>query len=430
MCDDINGLHPMRPARPIACLARFLSTIAVAMTLLAAGLPTSRALAQSPFAAALYVNDSAITNYEITQKMKFLEFIGVTSADPRQLAIERLIEDRLQLQEGTRLGGRVTPDQLDSGLQEFAARAELTAEEMFERMDQAGIDRETFVSFIRSGIMWRELIRALYSPQVNITESMIDQALSVEGVQPVTEVLMSEIFLPTDPQYAEAVQRIVPQIQRIRSETEFANAARQVSAAPTATAGGRIDRWVNVAAMPAPVARAMENAGIGAVVGPIEVPGALAFFQLRARRNSRSVPDSAIELAYHRTGLSGGRSGENTALVEQFQAQIDSCVDYPATLLRAVPQLTDADVAEITRPQADVDANTRAELERLNPGQISANLVENNQLVVLMLCRRSVSNESVPSRETVRMALLNRALEGHSMLYLQRLRADAEIRYP
>ncbi|MFN4098635.1 MAG: peptidylprolyl isomerase, partial [Pararhodobacter sp.] len=222
---------------------RLMALVATGLTLTLFSAPAAQA--QSPFAAALYVNDAAITNYDVTQKMRFLEFIGASGGNARERAIERLIEDRLQLQEVSRLGGRLTPDQIRAGMTEFAARADLTADEMLARMQQAGIDRETFESFIRSGVMWRELVRTLYGPQITITEAQIDQAISVEGVQPSTEVLISEIFLPSDPQFAEQVQRIIPQIQAIRSENEFANAARQVSASPSGPSGGRVDRWIN-----------------------------------------------------------------------------------------------------------------------------------------------------------------------------------------
>jgi len=388
------------------------------------------AQAQSPFSAAVYVNDDAITNYEITQKRRFLEFIGAGGSDPQELALERAIEDRLQLQEAERLGGRMTPDQITDGMNEFAARAQLTADEMLAQMQQAGIDRETFVSFIQAGVLWRELVQATYGAQINITETQIDQALSVEGVQPSTEVLISEIFLPTDAQYADAVARIVPQLQRIRSETEFSNAARQVSVAPTAAAGGRIDRWINLSAMPEAVGNAMRDAAIGRVVGPIEVPGALAFFQLRARRDSRSVPVSQVEITYYRAPLPGGRSDANMALVQRMRGQIDQCSDFPGTVLRDLPELPDSAVVQLAQIQTEIDAATRSELERLNPGQISANLVEGDNLVVLMLCRRTITGEGVPDRAAVRMALLNRALEGYGMVYLQRLRAEADIRQP
>ena len=97
------------------------------------------AQAQSPFSAAVYVNDDAITNYEITQKRRFLEYIGAAGSDPRALALERVIEDRLQLQEAERLGGRLTPDQITDGMTEFATRVQLSADEMLAQMRQAGI---------------------------------------------------------------------------------------------------------------------------------------------------------------------------------------------------------------------------------------------------------------------------------------------------
>ncbi|GAB4265838.1 MAG: peptidylprolyl isomerase [Pararhodobacter sp.] len=419
-------------ARTTPIRRRIAPMVAACLTLaalVAAPLPGTPARAQGLFQAALYVNDDAITNYEIIQKMRFLEFIGATAEDQRALAIERLIEDRLQMQEVQRLGGRLTPDQIAAGIDEFAARAELTGEELLSRMEAAGIDRETVVSFIRSGILWRELIRTLYGSTVVVTDAEIDRALSVAGLQPVTEVLMSEIFLPSDPQFAQAVERIIPQIQRIRTETEFANAARQVSAAPSGPSGGRIDRWVNIAALPGPVAAAVENAAVGAVLGPFELPGAYAFFQLRARRNTRSATPDVITLDYMRASLPGGGSEANRAVVAQIRDRIDSCDDFARVVLRAVPTLPEEAIQRITQTQAETPAPLVAELERLNPGQLSANLVQNDTLELLMLCNRRISDAVAPSREEVRQQLINRALEGQAMIYLQRLRAEADIRY-
>lgn len=407
-----------RPARLMALVA--------ALALAALAVPAARA--QSPFAAALYVNDQAITNYDITQKIRFLEFIGATGDNAREMAIERLIEDRLQLQEVSRLGGRLTPDQVRDGMTEFAGRANLTADEMIARLAQSGVDRETFESFIRSGVLWRELVNVLYGSQIRITEAQIDQALSVEGVQPSTEVLISEIFLPSEPEFADQVQRIIPLIQQMTTESEFANAARQVSASPSGPSGGRVDRWINVNAMPADLGQVLSSAAVGTVIGPLDMPGAYAFFQLRARRDSRDVPAEAVQLTYRRALLPGGRSEANLARVAQIRDGIDSCVDFDARVLRAAPELTPEAAETLVQPLPQVPGPLRTELERLNPNELSANLVEGGNLVLLMLCTRQVAGESIPSRDQVRQALINRALEGHAMIHLQRLRAEADIR--
>ena len=390
----------------------------------------SAAQAQSPFAAALYVNDDPITNYDITQKMRFLQFIGAAGDNPRERAIERLIEDRLQMQEGRRLGGRVPPDAIEAGIAEFAARADISSEELVSRLTQAGVDRETLISFISAGVIWRELVRTLYGSQIRITDAQIDQALSLEGLQPTTEILLSEIFLPSDPQFAAQVERIIPQIQRMRSETEFSNAARQVSAAPSGPSGGRIDRWVNIQAMPPQVASAMATAPVGTVIGPIEMPGAYAFFQLRARREARQVPPDQVQVEFRRVALPGGRSEANLAHLERIRENVDSCVDFDAVVYREIPELPTGTVEQITVSQSELSSAERTELERLNAGQISAQTVENGALVVRILCRRIVAGEGAPSRDDVRRGLMNRALEGQAALYLERLRAEADIRYP
>ena len=418
----------MRPSlsRP----APVKAVLVMLATALLSAIAAPAARAQSPFAAAVYVNDSAITNYEVTQKMRLLEFLGATGSDPRQQAIDRLIEERLQEQEATRLGGRLEPGDLTDAMTEFAGRANLTLDAFVARLQQAGIDRDTFVSFIRAGALWRGLVQARFGSQIRITDAQIDQALSVEGVQPVTEVLISEIFLPTDAQFAETVQRIVPQIQRIRSETEFANAARQVSIAPSATTGGRVDRWINVAAIPDPVGSQMATAPIGAVVGPVDMPGALAFFLLRARRDSRAVAGSAIEIDYRRVALPGGRSDETLAHVARIRDAVDRCADFAPVVLREFPDLAQDAIATLARPATELSAAERTEIERLNPGEMSANTVTDGRLVLLMLCARRVTGDGVPTRDQARLALLNRALEGQATVYLQQLRADADIRYP
>lgn len=420
----------MRPAQ--ACLMSLARLTRAALVAALALVPmTAAAPAQSLFSAVLYVNDEPITNYQIDQKARFLEFIGVAGDDPRAAALDRLIEERLMLQEARRLGGRVTPDMVAEGLAEFAARAELTSDEMMARTAEAGIDAETVRDFIRTGVLWREVVRMTYSGQVAVSEAQVDQARSVEGVQPTVEVLISELYLPNEPQFAETLGRIVPQIQRIDSETEFANAARQVSVAPTAAAGGRVDRWIDVAGIPAPLGPVFAETPIGTLIGPIEQPGALAFFLLRGRRDTREVPPAAIELDYRRVALPGGRSEANLARVAALRDLSDSCADFPGHVLRLAPELPAEAIAALQTRLPQVPGAERSELERMNPGQINANMVEGGALVVLMLCARNVAGEAgALPREEVRLGLFNRALEGQSALYLQRLRVEAEIREP
>lgn len=409
--------------------ARLLPALVLGLGMAVLGaLGTPQAQAQTRFGAALYVNNQAVTHYEIEQRARFLEFIGAGGGDLRAMARERLIEDRLQLQAARRAGLFVNADQIAEGKEEFAARAELTADQLTALLREAGVDPETFTDFIRAGVVWRDLINARFGPEVRVTEAQIDRALSVEAVRPVTEVLLSEIFLPSDPEFAEIVDQLIPQILEIRTPEEFSAAARQVSAAPTAPTGGRIERWIELISLPAPLQEPLAQAAMGDIIGPLEVPGAYAFFQLRARREVRDVPAGEVELEYRRLSLPGGRSESNLTRVAQLRAGVDSCNDLGGVLGRVAPELPDGTAESHTRRRPELSPAYATELSRLNPGELSANLVEGGDLVVLMLCARRVAPDPAPSREDVRMALFSRALEGLADAHLQMLRAEAEIR--
>lgn len=417
--------HPTPRHRPAAERA---AALVLALALLVAALLPGSARAQSLFGAALYVNDMAITNYEIDQRRRFLEFIGSGGADPRARAIERLIEDRLQVQEARRLGLRLGPEQMSDSMEEFAARADLSVDELLARMRRDGIERETFVAFIQAGTLWRELVQARFGPEVRITEAQIERAMSIENVRPRNEILISELFLPSDPQFADAVAQLVPQILALTTVEDFANAARQVSVAPTAEQGGRVDNWLPLDGLPEPLQSFLREGRVNQVVGPLEVPGALGFFMLRARRETRDVPAGQTELEFRRVALPGGRSEQNLTRVAAIGAEAEGCTDFGAAIGRAAPELPPEAVTTETRMLPEIPAGLATELARLNPGQVSANLVEGGALSVVMLCARRLVPDPRPSRSEVELLLFNRALEAQAEVYLQRLRAEAEIR--
>ncbi len=413
------GKLPLSPA-PVAALA-------LALALAPTGLR-----AQSPFSAALYVNDSPITHYEVDQRTRFLEFIGAGAGggESRAAALERLIEDRLQRQEARRVGLRASNDDIRDGMAEFASRGDLTLEEMIQRLGEAGVDADTFRDFVHAGILWRDIVNARYGPEIRITEAQVDHALSLAAVRPVTEVLISEIFLPADPQFADIVNQLIPQLQEIRTLEDFAEAARQVSAAPTNVQGGRVDRWIPLGELPDELAASFDSAPVGRVIGPLDFPGAFAFFQLRARRDTRDVPAGQIEYEYRRLGLPGGPSEANQTRAAQIRAGVDGCADLGVVAQRVVPALPEGAVSTITRTRPEIDAATAAELGRLNPNGVSSNLVQAGEMVILMLCSRRVVSDPPPTRDQVRDALFNQALEGRAETRLQQLRAEAEIRRP
>src|SRR6056297_2198577 len=105
-------------------------------------LMTAPAMAQSPFSAAVSVNDSVVTYYEIEQRALFLEVIRAPG-NLQEQALEDLVNERLQVAEAVRMGVVAGPEEIEAGVREFAARAELEPGEFIRAMAEEGGAAET-----------------------------------------------------------------------------------------------------------------------------------------------------------------------------------------------------------------------------------------------------------------------------------------------
>ena len=93
----------------------------------------SNAQAQNLFDTAIKVNDLSITQYEIDQRARMLSVFRAPG-DPRKLAREQLIEDRLKLDAARAIGFELEQDQIEAGMEEFASRVNLSPPNSHKRL--------------------------------------------------------------------------------------------------------------------------------------------------------------------------------------------------------------------------------------------------------------------------------------------------------
>ena len=117
--------------------------------------------AQNLFAPAIIVNDDVITNYELGQRARFMALLRAPG-NPEEEAREALIEDRLRAQILEEFDVVVTPEQLEQGMSDFAARTQMTTQEFLGALAQGGVEPETLREFVRINLGWREYIRGRY----------------------------------------------------------------------------------------------------------------------------------------------------------------------------------------------------------------------------------------------------------------------------
>ncbi len=132
----------------------FLRSCAAALFLSLAG--AAPAVAQG--AAPATVNGEPITARDVEQRMKVS---GMLFRQPlsRAAALQELIDDRVKLAEGRRLGMRVTPQGLDEALGRLAGSARQTPVQFEQNLIRAGIDPEQVKAKLNAQIIWGELLR-------------------------------------------------------------------------------------------------------------------------------------------------------------------------------------------------------------------------------------------------------------------------------
>ncbi len=375
----------------------------------------------NPFSPRIIVNDHVVSNFELEQRIQFLKVLR-TPGDLPKLALDALVEDRLRVQEANRLDITATPEQIEAGMTEFAARANLSVDQFLAAIGQEGIAPETFRDFVSAGIVWRQVVRDRFGAKTAVTETEIDRALANQGRINGVRVLLSELIIPAEPGSEEDVLAQAQDLQtRITSEAAFAEAARTYSAAGSAARGGRMD-WLPLANLPAAIAPLVLALAPGQVSDPVPIPGAVALFQLRGLEETDTEAPTTTQVEYATALFSNDTASADR--IAAIRGDVDACNDLYGQNIPA------AQLTRQTQTMADVPADVGLQLARLDAGETSADLVRGTTRVLVMLCTRQPVIDPAPSRDDVRNNIINQRLSRLADGYLADLRANAIIKEP
>ena len=382
------------------------------------------AQAQSQFGAVKRINDRVITNYELQQRIRFLQVLR-SPGDPQELAMEQLIEDRLKQDILDAAGQRLSTQNINDGMEEFAARANLSREDFIKAVAAEGVDEESFRDFVKVGLGWRDFVRGRFGAQARVTETEIDRRINLAGNGSGLRVLMSEIILPNVPQLAAQSASRANEIQKITTEAAFSNAARKYSFAPSRGNGGKLD-WLPLANLPPQLRQIILSLQPGEVTAPIPLENALILFQLRDLEEAPAVPAEIAAVEYAAFYIPGGRSEQGLAQAQKIKDRIDTCDD----LYGVAKGLPEDRLDRGSLAPADIPSDIAVELAKLDENEVSTTLTRANgqTLVFLMLCGRTPDLGENVDREQIRNVLFNERIEALAKGFLDGYRADADIR--
>lgn len=426
----------------------FLNLLATAAMAASLSCGTTAAWAQSgTFAPALTVDGLPITGYELDQRMQFMQLLG-QKGDVEQQARDSLIEDRLRMEAARKLDIKVSAEDIKQGMEEFASRANMTADQFVTAIGQAGVVPETYRDFVAAGLAWREVVRAKYAGRVTISNAEIDRAISAANqASDVPRVQLSEIIVPANGGDMAGAMRKATKIEEAlkQGKTDFARAARENSAAPSRDSGGKLG-VIPVTNLPASVRASVLQMRAGEIGTPVAIPGGVAIFQMHGASKGGN-PASGVILDYLQFQVAGG-----AAEIAALQRDVGTCDD----LYRFARKAGQSRLTHAVQATSQVPADIGRELATLDPNEASTNLRRGADPVFLMLCSRGLpatsdSTETAdaatpmdgapvvqdtlgfgagPSREAVRQEILNARLNKLSDVYLSELKANAIIATP
>ena len=384
------------------------------------------ASAQGLFDPVIIVNDQIITKYELDQRRRLMDALGVRG-DLTQQAKDGLIGDRLKVASAAEAGLVTTDEQISKAFEDFAARNGQSLDGVLSMLAGKGVATETLRDFLTTNLVWQTLMRQRYAGSVGVSESEIDAALSATSENTNLQILISEIVLPFIEGQEEEIRKLAADIAKIRSFDEFSDAARQFSVAGSRSDGGKLD-WIALSNLPPalrPVLLPLEN---GQVSEPLELPNAIAIFQMRGL--NESAPTSARYSSVEYALLSVADTEGVTAELVDIADRAIRCDD----LYGLSQNLNNATLSIMSRPPRDIPNSDALWLARLDAGE---SLIETRitadgsaQQSLVMLCSRtSTANQSV-SRDEVRTRIQNEKLNARANSLLESMKASARIIYP
>jgi peptidyl-prolyl cis-trans isomerase SurA len=249
---------------------------------------------------AAVVNEDAITMSDLNDRINLVAIssgLGNSAEMRSKLApqvVTALIEEQLKLQEAARLKIEVTPQEVDEGFATIAQQNNIPPEKFREMLQSSGINIMTMERQIRSQIGWSKMIQQEMRPDVNISDTDIDNELArLNKLKGMNEYLLAEVFLPVDDPKNEADTRALASrlVSEIRGgKASFFKAAQQFSKAAGATQGG--DRgWIQQGQMQPELEAAVKGLQKESVSDPVR---STTGYHILFLRDTRQMTDATI----------------------------------------------------------------------------------------------------------------------------------------
>jgi peptidyl-prolyl cis-trans isomerase SurA len=393
------------------------------------------------------VNSEPITNNEVRTKLMRTELQlkqqGLAIPPRGELVpqlLERMIQDKAQLQAAQTSGLKVDDNAVDAALLSIASQNQIDVDELRRRLKADGIDYTQFRAELRDELLVTRLRQREVESKVIVSEQEIDQYLGdQQGSAGASANMLNlgEILLPlpenaTPEQLATQQAKAQKVLERARAGGDFAALAAEFSASKSRGEGGQMGLR-SAERYPPLFVEATKNLRAGELAGPVRSGAGLHILKVLEKKQG-GVPDALVTQTHARHIL--------LRLTPKFTEA--AAVEKLAAFKKRI-EAGQADFAALARENSqDGSAKQGGDLgwaspgmfvpefektmNALGPNQISEPLVSRFGVHLLqVLERREAPLSAREQRETVRELLRGKKQNEAYALWVQELRGRAYV---
>jgi peptidyl-prolyl cis-trans isomerase SurA len=398
------------------------------------------------------VNSEPITNQELQLEVKRVGQqiaqqgqVAPGPAELRRLVLERMINDRIQLQLARDTGIRIDQATVDQAAQGLASQNQVDVPGLYQRLAKDGVTVTAFRDGLRDQLMLNRLHEREVESTIKVSDVDVERAIQEQqaaNTDPFTQEINLAQLLIAVPEKASAEQAAALFLQaqklrdRIRAGEDFAGLVQQVSAADRKNGGElglrRADRY------PPSFVLATQALQVGGVSDIVRSGAGFHILKvIEKRAPTRLVQTMVQSHARHillRSGPQLSQAQAEARLAEARQRIVAGKSDF-AVEARKLSQDSSAEQGGDlgwASPGMFVPEFEEA-MNRLNEGDVSPPVVSRFGVhLIQLLERRRVELSPQQVRESVRNQLRRSRYEEAYTAWAQDLRARAfvEMREP
>ncbi len=405
--------------------------------LIALCLPAGIAGAQDVTRIAAVVNDSAITQDDMNQRIRLAEAAANSpdSAEERDklrpVVLHTLIDEQLELQEAKRLNVLPAESDVDASFAKVAQQNKLEPAAFEEALKRQGISVDAVRAQIRAQLAWIKVVQKEVRPRVDISSEDVDAELErLKSNAGKPRYLAAEIFLSVDTpdQDAQVKAEADRLVEQLRNGGNFALAARQFSQSAGANSGGDLG-WVQEGQLSPTLEGPLSKLRPGEITDPIHDVAGYHILLLRERGivagpEADKVKIHLVQIVMPVKDSSPAGFAADLKQSSQITDEVQSCEAAKAKA-QSMNDGASGDLGDVNLSQ--LPPQIVSAVENLPVGKFAPPLRTPKGYLLLMVCGRDQPDAVLPSRDEIANQIGFERLDLQQRRYLRDLRASAYI---